>query len=216
MSIPFRSSLGAIENAALDEFLAKNEAFSKQANKSQKSEYSEDLKLLEKERKSFWKEVNRITKSYVKSADPMKRAAAETVQAFIDPYSMIDDLSLNSKTGVISEIMGKYRQNIKVQQAAALIGLDTSFGGMETKNVGFHTLYNSRNDEYAAHETPSTLLKPATVASYNQFCTAIEQAANLTPNESIITLFHKLDELRKTYHALSGTKDVPPVDGTTK
>jgi len=54
-------------------------------------------------------------------------------------------------------------------------------------------------------------LKPTAVASYIQFCTAIEQAANLTPNPEIIALFNQLDDLRKKYHSLEGgTKDTPP------
>jgi len=50
------------------------------------------------------------------------------------------------------------------------------------------------------------------VTSYNQFCTALEQAVNLTPNPEIITLFNKMDDLRKKYHLLEGGgKDTPPV-----
>jgi hypothetical protein len=51
----------------------------------------------------------------------------------------------------------------------------------------------------------------------NTFCTTIEQAVNLTPNNQNIALFYKLDELRKKYHELGGNgKDVPPVDGIVK
>lgn len=217
VTVPYRIYLGPVEHAALDQFVTYNAAFGKQANKSKKSAFSNDLKVLEKERMSFWSEVNRITNSYIKSADPTKKAAAEILEAFLYLYSSVEDLPLNSKTGTITELMGKYRVNISLQQAAATMGLDSSFAGIEIKNTAYDVLYKSRIDESAAREKSSTALRPAAVASYNQFCTAIQQSANLTPNEYLIALFHKLDELRKKYHALGGNgKDVPPVDGKAK
>jgi hypothetical protein len=40
------------------------------------------------------------------------------------------------------------------------------------------------------------------VKSYENFCTIIEQSVNLTPTDVLVTLFDRMDNLRKTYHAL--------------
>jgi hypothetical protein len=79
VTIPYRLQLGNIENAALDQLIADNEKFGKQVNKNQKSEFTKDLGLFEKERISFAREIFRITKSYIKSADSNKKAAAEAL-----------------------------------------------------------------------------------------------------------------------------------------
>lgn len=99
--------------------------------------------------------------------------------------------------------------------ASQLVAIDDLFTALEAKNTTFKTLFESRNTEYSEREKGSgTSLKPAAVEGYIQFCNALEQAANFTPNADIIALFNKLDELRKKYHGLdgSGGKDTPPVD----
>jgi len=40
--------------------------------------------------------------------------------------------------------------------------------------------------------------------SRQPFCSALEQAVNLTPNDQNTALFYKLDDFRKKYHALGG------------
>ena len=213
VSTPFQSNLGAIESAALTQFTADNENFGKQINKSQKSSLTDELGKLDKDSVGFLKEIRRVTKSYINSPDDAKKAAAQVVDAFMTPYKEADGLPLNSRLVTFSEIIGKYKANAAVQAAAKVLGNDGSFASLETKNIASNAIYKSRNDEYAQAEASGTSLKPAAVAGYNQFCTAITQAANFTPNEQIISLFHQLDELRKKYHALGGNgKDAPAAD----
>ena len=211
ISIPFQSFLGPIENATLTQFISDNDNFGKQINKNQKSDKTEELNSLDKERVGFWREVKRIENSYRNSPDPVKKSAAAVLGSFIAPYKDSESLPLNSRSGVFSEITLKYRSRPELMQAASTLGVDSSFGMLETKNTAYNTLYKARNDEYAKAEASGSSLKPAAVTSYNQFCTSIEQAANFTPTPEIISLFNNLNELRKTYHALGGNgKDVPP------
>ena len=217
ISIPYKSYLGPIENAALTLFISDNDNFGKQTNKNQKSDKTEELNLLDKERVGFWREIKRAENSYKKSPDPMKKSAALTLGLFITPYKDAELLPLNSRSGVFSEIILKYRSRPELMQAGSTLGVDSSFGMLETKNMAYNTLYKARNDEYAKAEASGSSLKPAVVASYNQYCIAIEQAANFTPSPEIISLLNNLNELRKTYHALgSNDKDVPPAAGGAK
>ena len=175
VTIPYRLQLGNIENAALDQLIVDNEKFGKQVNKNQKSEFTKDLGLFEKERISFAREIFRITKSYIKSADSSKKAAAEALNFFITPYKEIPNLPQNSKNGIISEFVVKYKASPELKAAAVVIGLDSAFAGLEIKNTACDTLYKKRNEEYAARELSGSSLKPIALYSHTASCQSDSQ-----------------------------------------
>ena len=175
VTIPYRLQLGNIENAALDQLIVDNEKFGKQVNKNQKSEFTKDLGLFEKERISFAREIFRITKSYIKSADSSKKAAAEALNFFIRPYKEIPNLPQNSKNGIISEFVVKYKASPDLKAAAVVIGLDSAFAGLEIKNTACDTLYKKRNEEYAARELSGSSLKPIALYSHTASCQSDSQ-----------------------------------------
>ena len=175
VTIPYRLQLGNIENAALDQLIVDNEKFGKQVNKNQKSEFTKDLGLFEKERISFAREIFRITKSYIKSADSSKKAAAEALNFFITPYKEIPNLPQNSKNGIISEFVVKYKASPDLKAAAVVIGLDSAFAGLEIKNTACDTLYKKRNEEYAARELSGSSLKPIALYSHTASCQSDSQ-----------------------------------------
>ena len=198
--------------AALNQFATDNENFGKQINKNQKSGLSDEMKPLDAERDSLFSIIKRAVNSFQKSSDPASKDAAKLLQLFLTPYWNAGSLPLNSETDILDELLAKYKASPELKAAAVTLNVDATFTLLEAKNVTFKALYQSRITEFAAREKASgTSLKPAVVASYTQFCTALEQAVNLTPNADSIALFHKLDELRKKYHLLEGGgKDTPP------
>jgi len=206
--------LGPVVTAALNQFATDNENFGKQINKSQKSGLTDDLKPLDDERDSLFSVIKRAIITYQKSSDEPKKSAAKLLYLFLTPYWNAGSLPLNSETDILDELLIKYKASPELLTAAAQLNVDDTFTELEDKNTAFKTLYNSRTTEMAERSKASgSSLKPAAVASYIQFCTALEQAANLTPNPEIITLFNKLDDLRKKYHALEGgSKDTPAPD----
>jgi len=211
VSVPLKSFLGTVEKAALEKFIIDNDNFGIQINKNHKSPLTDSLNLSDKKSVGFWREIKNVSGSFINSSDPLKKESATTIDMFIKPYRETEDLPLNSRTDVFTEIVEKYKANPALNAAAGKLGIDSSFAMLETQNNESNTIYKSRNDEYAAHEASGSSLKPIAVASYNRYCTAIEQAANLTPSPEILSLFHKLDELRKKYHALGGNgKATPP------
>jgi len=132
------------------------------------------------------------------------------LKLFLTPYWDTDTLPLNVESGVVMELNIKYQARPDLMSAAQTLGIDPLFTKMDAKNADFDALYKSRNDEYSEREASGSSLKPVAIASYQMFSTAMEQAANLTPNDSVLALFYKLDELRKKYHAMGGPeKDKP-------
>lgn len=217
ISIPVQSYLGEMVNAALTKMVADNEKFGEQINKSQKSALTDDLKPLDKNRDDLQNEINRDVTYHAKGSDSNRKAAAQTLKLFLTPYWKVPLLPLNTQTGVMSEMIEKFKSNSGLVQAAQTLGIDSKFYELENRNNAFDNVYKSRNSEAPDKKISGSSLKPAVVESYNIFCNVLEQAVNLTPNDQNIALFYKLDELRKKYHALGGTgKDVPPVDDNTK
>ena len=215
VSNPMKSYLGPIENAALAKFITDNDNFGKQINKNQKSLLTKQLKASDKLSIGFWREIKNITSTYINSSNGGKKEAAIAMDQFLKPYWDTEDLLYNSREGVFKEIVVKYKANRTLNAAATQLEIANLFESLESQNTVSDTIYKSRNDEYAAHEASGSSLKPAAVASYNRYCTAIVQAANLTPSPEIISLLHKLNELRKKYHALGGNgKATPPPDNT--
>jgi hypothetical protein len=217
ISIPVQSYLGEMVNAALAKLMADNEKFGEQINKNQKSGLTDDMKPLDKDRDDVQYEINRDITYHLKGSDLGKKAAAQTLKLFMTPYWNAPTLPLNTQTGVVYEMLGKYKASPILVAAARELGIDAKYTLLEVRNNAFDAKYKERNDEAPDRQTSGSSLKPAVVDSYNTFCTAMEQAVNLTPNDQNMALFYKLDELRKKYHALGGNgKDVPPVDGGAK
>jgi hypothetical protein len=213
ISIPVKTELGEMLNAVLAKLIADNENFGHQINKNQKSGLTDALEPLDKERDDLQADTNRTITFFLKSADAAKKAAAHTLKLFLTPYWNAARLPLNTQTDVTAEMLAKYKANPNLLAAAQALGMLEQFASIEVKNKAFDTLYKSRNEELAGRQTSGSSLKPAAVASYIQYCTALEQAANFTPNAAIITLFNNMDMLRKKYHALGGSGKDTPVEG---
>jgi len=215
VALPLKTELGIIPAAALAQLEADNNKLGRQINKNQKSGLTDELTPLDKERDELFAEIKRVTSSYLRSSNESKKAASTTLQLFLTPYWDAATLPLNIETGVLAELMVKYKARPDLLSASQGLGIDAQFTALETKNSAFDALYLSRNTEYSEREESGSSIKPAAVASYIQFCTAIEQAANFTPNDTIIALFNKMDALRKKYHALyDGSKAAPATDTT--
>lgn len=212
IAIPARVNLGVMLDAALTQMIADNESFGQQINKNQKSELTDDLKPLDKDRDGVQAEINRTVTFYFKGSNETKKAAAQKLKFFLTPYWNAAELPLNTQSGVISEMIGKYKANAEVLAAAKELGIEELFTALETKNDAFDAVYKGRNDEVSGRETSGSSLKPAAIASYNSFITVMEQAVNLMPNDTIVALFNNLDLLRKKYHAMGGSKDAPAPD----
>ena len=207
------AQLSPILIAALNQLSADNEKFGKEINKLQKSGLTDDLILLDKERDNLHAEIKRVVNSYLKSSEANKKTAAKQLQLFLTPYLDAAMLPLNTETDILVELLTKYNAGTDLKGAAQVLDIVGLFTALGEKNTAFYTLYQDRLTEHSGQGKASgSSLKPAAVASYVQFCTALEQAVNLTPNPEIITLFNKMDDLRKKYHLLEGGgKDTPPV-----
>jgi len=80
-------------------------------------------------------------------------------------------------------MLEKFKASRILTTAARELGIDAKYALLEVRNNAFDAKYKNRNDEAPDHQTSGSSLKPAVVDSYNTFCTAMEQAVNLTPKD---------------------------------
>jgi flagellar biosynthesis chaperone FliJ len=162
-------------------------------------------------------EVKRNVSTHLQGRNPEKKTAAGELKIFFKPYWDTDSKPLNTQTSLTKEMFAKFNASETLTIHAATIGITDMMAGLETANTALAALYQTRNKQGAALEGPSaSSLKSATAKSYEQFCTAVEQAVNYTPSDALTTLFNQMDELRKTYARLIRKKekeeDASPVE----
>jgi hypothetical protein len=179
-----------------------------QMNKALKSALTAQVTELDLDCDDRFAEVKRNVNTNLRGRNPEKKAAAEELKIFLNPYWSTDTKPLNTQTSLLTEMLGKFKASETLKTHAATVGITDMMTGLETANMALVTLYQTRNEQGAAVEGPSaSSLKSATAKSYEQFCTAVEQADNYTPSDVLSILFNQLDELRKTYARLTRKKD---------
>jgi len=200
---PVRESIGELPKVILGQLETDNNAMGVQIKKSLKSALTAQVTALDLDCDDRFAEVKRNVSTNLQGRNPEKKAAAEALKIFLNPYWDTDTKPLNTQTSLMKEMFGKFNANEMLKAHTATIGITDMMAGLETANTELSALYQTRNEQVSALDGPSaSSLKSATAKSYEQFCIAVEQAVNYTPSDTLTTLFNQLDELRKTYARL--------------
>lgn len=200
---PLLAATGGMPQAILPHLKADNEAMGDQMKKAAANVLTYNISLLDNDRDDRLNEVKRNVSMHILGRDELKKDAAKRLKIFLDPYWDADEAAMNTQTGVLTELFDKFSQNDSLQADADTLGISDMMAGLQTANTDFDSVYKQRTAYEAATSGPSASnLKTAAVKSYEQFCSAIEQASNFTPSPVIIALFNEMDELRKTYARL--------------
>lgn len=214
---PHASELGGVCEKSLDQMETITTQLGQSINKTQKSALTPEIKLIDKDRDAVSYELFRITGTFIRSTDPPLRTAAATMQLFLTPYKGLPERPLDMQTRLTSALLRKYNSSDELKAAAQVLGIDKFFASLAELNSAFADKYEIRQTEHATKEVAGSTIKSSANTAFVQFCTALEQAANFTPNNTILALFNKMDELRKIYHAREGGKsDKPTADDSTK
>ena len=216
MALPMKPDMQGTMLASYTVMEIATQQLGDQIRMNQTSEWTGSINVLEIERNNLLREIISAPKTFLNSIDPVKKAAALLMKHFIDPYKATATLPQDMKSGIILELVAQYKARPDLMAAAIVLGIASTFLGLETKNADYISDYMGRIIEYSEQETSATSRKPATIEGYTQFCIAVQQSANLTPTPAILALFHQMNELRKTYHALQSPPKpeepvVPPV-----
>jgi hypothetical protein len=189
-------------SATLDLLENANTAMGEQMNKSTVNPLTDEIVALDVDRDERFAEIRRLADAWAKSRDAAKKAAAVNFLIFLDPYRDIARMALNTQTGVMTEMLGKYNADETLKTQAATIGVAEMMTALEAANTAFGAAYQARYTGEAAEGPSASSLKRDLVEAYTQFCTALEQAVSFAPTGELETLFGQMDELRKTYARL--------------
>jgi hypothetical protein len=197
-----KDDLGEMANVSLAELTTNAARFSAQANRPRKSKYSDQVADDRKASANLFSEINRVVVFESKSRDADKRQAALDFELFFHPYSSLPKGPIGTQMEQTNEMIKKYKADPALISAARLIGVDVLIDELDTDNNSLREVYETRTADMGNREASSTDLRPPATESYMQFCSIIEQAVNLTPNDSIVELFNYMDELRRKHSAL--------------
>ena len=206
LAVAVKMNFSELTNAALNLLIWNNEKYQQVIKKPRKSNLTEKLLLADKDRNDRFSEIKRTVTLHLKGRNAEKKTFAQSLEHFFKPYWDVANKPLNTETSLFSEMFGKYHASADLQNAAINNGVDMLLLELEEVNHTYDLMYKQRMGEGTELPDESASAQKSTVCdSYTEFCNAIEQAANFTPNETILTLFKKMDELRKKYHALTPT-----------
>jgi len=211
MAQPLKENIGEVPKATLALLETANTEMGAQLNKQSKSALTASLAEIDEDRDDRFAEIKRNITTALAGRDATKKEAAGSLKLLFNPYWNTGKKAMNTETALIAELIGKIKASGSLTSQAGTIGITDMLTGLETSNNEFDTLYKERNSQEAAKEgVPASSLRPAVAKSYEQFCTAVEQAVNFVSNDSLLTLFNQMDELRSKYALLidkTGNKD---------
>lgn len=199
---PVSESMGVLLNAILAKFKADNYAMELMMNKATKNVLTPQLLELKAERTDRDAEIKRNVTTALKGRNAEKKAAAQHLKVFLDPYWNIFKKPVNTQTMLYYDMLNKFEENELLKTSASTIGISDMFEGLSISNNAFDEVYQIRLTQESADGPSATSLRAAATESYNQFCIALEQIVTYLPTEVALTLFNQLDELRKTYARL--------------
>ena len=211
---PVTEIMGAMLNAVLNKFKADNYAMELQMNKATKNVLTPQLLELKADRTDRDAEIKRNITTALKGRNAEKKAAAQHLKVFFDPYWDIFKKPVNTQTMLYFDMLEKYEESELLKTSASTIGISEMMEGLAESNSIFNEVYQTRLTQESSDGPSATSLRTTATNSYNQFCTALEQAVNYTPSEGLDNLFNQLDELRKTYARLIHTEEEPGPERT--
>jgi hypothetical protein len=215
---PVQSAIGDMAKTIYTRLTTDTTAMGIPLKLAQKNALTGEVKNLDNDRDAELDDIKRDIIYFSKGRDTNKKAAAERLKIVFDPYWDITHEALNTETKSIDTLMAKYTADKAIQADAALIGIETKLTALQTKNAAFAAAYKSRTSEVGnkTADGSASSFRSAATKSYNDFCTAIEQAVSYAPNDTTTTLFNTMEQLRTRYNALSSTSDKKPADNTAK
>jgi len=199
---PVAGILGEIGSRALTNLQTSSASFSIQVRRPQKSKYTEQVVAERKVSSGILAEIKRTVTFELKSRDERRKQAAKDFDFFFEPYSDIARAAIGSQIDQTQKMIAKYHGSQDLINAALTIGVDMLMTELETDTMSLSTIYKTRTVDTGNHETSGTDLRPDATESYIQFCTIVEQAVNLMPNDALLSLFNTLNELRRKHNAL--------------
>jgi hypothetical protein len=195
------TALGALGTAALNALIAADGTFRVKLITAKTSPLTIQIHELDGERDTDSDEVWRTSNAAAKSSITANAAAGQKLVAFLKPYRDSTSEPLMSQTSTINYMEVQYNADKTLQDAAAVLQLDSVFKDLFYANTRLSALWNERANEDAGKSGPSpSSLRGELERCYDGFCNIIIQTIKLQPSPALETLFQVMNEIRIKYH----------------
>jgi hypothetical protein len=173
-------------------------------DKNPRSPLTEPIRKANNDCDASLNEIKRTAKAGEQSTIPAKADAGKTLMFFLKPFWHLDKEPLVTQIGMTEELLRRYNSQQPLPTAAQILGMAELFPALEQQNMLLNELYNRRLDEHAALSPAAGHLHGDVTEDYEGLCGIVLKTVNLEPvPQPILDLFHKMDDLRKKYAALS-------------
>ncbi len=204
---PVLAEIGTVAATAFSTLETNNDMMGEGMMKPRKSDLTPAINDAAKDRKVRWSEIIRNVNTALKGREPVKKESARLLRLFMGPCWKVNSKPVNIQTSLFIEMFDLYNANPAMIEHATTVGVDNMMTELDTVNLNYQTLWETRATQEATDGPSASDLKPTVVENYNDFCEAIEQSAKYTPTATLTQLFNQIDGLRKEYAHFAISKD---------
>jgi len=198
-AITARNYLDEIANTALTSLSNSSSAFGAKVYGEHKSKFTELIIENRELSKNLISNINQAINIESKSNKEENILATQIFDFFFISYSNLPGSTLKHQMEQTQEMILKYKADPTLKSAAKIIGVATLLTELEADNNLLIAAFNMSKTNTNRNLSKEHLRQVA-VESYIQFCTIIEQTLNCSSNDSLLSLFNNINELRKLHN----------------
>jgi predicted DNA-binding protein YlxM (UPF0122 family) len=201
IATPQISILGTVGTVKLQALTAASSSFVAALHRQRASELTELIEEKDRQRDALFAEIKRTAKTGQQSSLPAIAAAGNKMVEFLHPFWETGSERMMSQTTQIQLIETRYNADASLAAAAMTLGITVQTQTFFSTNAELLALYNERlNIMSEIVETPAaSSLRKEVVASYSEFCSAVEITLSATPAEALQLLFNEMNDIRRKY-----------------
>jgi len=215
VATPLKAGLGTVASAALTNLETNATPFIDQINRLRENPLTDQIRIVRKQNNNLFSEIKRNVTHEKKSRTEERKTAAINLDYFYKPYWDLPDRGMADHIKDTTTMIAKYEGDETVVANSKTLGTDLVMADLKANNTSLSTLYLTRNEQTGSRAASGTDLRPEASEAYIQFCSAVEQSVNFTPDDSLTTLFNSMNELRVKAHATIPKNKKKPGDDTT-
>jgi hypothetical protein len=196
----YKHILGNMGKSILSMLINDHEKFVVGVNEQSKFFYTEEIIFEEKNWDNRLNEIKKIIESCIKGDNEKKKIEAHNLDFFLTKHSHFNCAILFPQKYKNLEIFNHYHEDSQIQKSAKIIGVDKLFIELEAINAKFNMLHDLKIEENSDQlDKLVERERSAIINSYLLFCVYMQEAANLSSDFELHSVFNKMDDLHKNY-----------------
>jgi hypothetical protein len=195
-----KAALGAVATAIFETLGSASFNFRQWLNVNRSSALTPQIDALDKQRDKAFREIKGMAKAAQKSSVAAVAAAGIKLMELLHPIWDISTEPLMSQTVQLTIFLDRVAADPAATAAINTLGLLNAVSIITEANNSLKDLYNARLDEMSALDGHSASgNSKEVVATYDDFCVAVEITLTALPTDDLLTVFNEMNDLRRKY-----------------